>query len=142
MKFLQLFALLSGLFLSVAPSFASSEDMAGVLRRLDALEQSNASLKQQNARLQDKVRRLENKEGVTVTAIPVSASSGTKAQQVAKSSHAAPARSTYDRPRVFDWSGAHVGIFFGYGFGDWTGDAPRLPASADERLARRRACRV
>src|ERR1700720_3151425 len=122
MKSWNLFALLlSGLLLLTGPSFASTEEMAAVLRRLDALEQSNASIKQQNALLQqqnallqDRMRRLESKDGLAVAAIPVSASSNAEPQQMAALSYATPARTSYDRPKVLDWSGPHVGIFSGY----------------------------
>src|SRR5450759_2068111 len=50
MKFLNLFVpFLLVLLLIAGPSFASTDEMAAVLRRLDVLEQSNASIKQQNA---------------------------------------------------------------------------------------------
>lgn len=119
--------LLSGLLLFAGPSFASTEDTAAILRRLDALEQSNASLKQQNALLQDRVRRLESKDGLAVAAIPVSTRPAAELQQVAALSYATPARSSYDRPKVLDWSGPHLGIFSGYALGNWTGDAPDYP---------------
>lgn len=128
MKSWNLFAtLLSGLLLLAGPSFASTEDTAAILRRLDALEQSNASLKQQNALLQDRVRRLESKDGLAVAAIPVSSKFDAEPQQMAALSYAATARSSYDRPKVLDWSGPHLGIFSGYALGKWTGDAPDYP---------------
>jgi outer membrane immunogenic protein len=135
MKSWNLFALLlSGLLLLTGPSFASTEEMAAVLRRLDALEQSNASIKQQNALLQqqnallqDRMRRLESKDGLAVAAIPVSASSNAEPQQMAALSYATPARTSYDRPKVLDWSGPHVGIFSGYALGKWNGDATDYP---------------
>jgi outer membrane immunogenic protein len=128
MKSWNVFALiLSGLLLLAGPSFASTEDTAAILRRLDALEQSNASLKQQNALLQDRVRRLESRDGLAVAAILVSARSDADLQQVAALSYAAPARSSYDRPKTLNWSGPHLGIFSGYALGNWTGDATDYP---------------
>ena len=135
MKFFNLFVpFLLLLLLTAGPSFASTDEMAAVLRRLDVLEQSNASIKQQNALLQqqnallrDRMRHFESRVGAVVAVTPVSAKSSAEPRQSAALAYAAASRSSYDHPKGFDWSGFHLGIFSAYALGNWTGDAPDYP---------------
>ncbi len=135
MKSLKLFVpLILALLLIAGPTFASTDEMAAVLRRLDALEQSNASIKQQNALLQrqnallrDRMRHSESRDRAAVAATPEPVVSSAKPQQSAALAYASASRSSYDRSKAFDWSGPHFGIFSAYALGNWTGDAPDYP---------------
>jgi outer membrane immunogenic protein len=128
MKCWSLFALLlSGLLLLAGPSFASTDEMATVLRRLDALENNNATLKKEitvlqkeNVVLQDRARRLKSREGVAVSAIPVSAraNAGLAASNSAVVGAGASSYASATLPgTMYNWTGLYLGAHFGAGWG-------------------------
>lgn len=103
---------------SAGSAFGQSSD--SILRRLEALEQSNKSLASENTELRSRLRRLEIKEP--------KAQAIKSAPSLTASAELKKAPTNYkSAQKSLDWNGAYIGAHVGYVLGDFS-----LPTLADE----------
>jgi hypothetical protein len=100
------------------------------LRRLDALEKSNADLKKENAALRNRVQKLEGSsptaaapsEAVAAYQAPASSAVITQSAMKLTAVYMPPAADPIRGPNLYDWTGLYIGTHAGYEYGHTKGD--------------------
>ena len=126
-------ALVAATAVCVTPRTAAADSLDVVLRRLEALENSNSKLEKENAMLRERMRRIEgNKPVVVPTAAPAMATAQAASAGVGSSAGVtkAPPRSFLDATTLTLYG--HADLSF-----DWFDNGVRDPTAAPDNIGGR-----